>query len=520
MAANNDSFGIFIFDCKKDNIYKYLTHICHRKIKMSLLLITRPCGSQLIYEIKSHLSEMREATYFYVAMVNNNGTITWKRIISLKSGNILDALIFANDSLRIIETFDMQGLEIRSTSLTWAPYLTLEDCDNDGLNCKKNYGYLHDYMEKLADMFNFTFSSQQNVDNHWGISSDSYRLSDDGRGVLNAIANKEYDMCLSVWLWKNERAGYAQFVPVAKFTHALAMKLDKPGTDFGLFLRAFSINSWICILLIAGAAVACILLVDLLNLEEDTNVPNIVTFTFHIFFVLVYSYYCGVLITFFATTDRLPFETEKEVLQAYPNWRLKFEPYLVGEINHKASQGDPVYVLAMKKYEENPSEWTYDSLAEGLEFVMSGQHVIKSGEGKLLNYIKSNGMHRKIYVFGQTRSEPECLIFHLNSPLVPMFRQGASFFKENGIENDLYNKWFGLSSPVSASNPEQGTAFDLGQMVWLLVSISALYVLTLIVLCGELLFQRLKHIQQHGESKYKSTQRDLSGVQYRRRNSI
>ena len=162
-----------------------------------------------------------------------------------------------------------------------------------------------------------------------------------------------------------------------------------------------------------------------------------------------------------------------------------------------ASQGDPVYMSTMERYTENPSEWTYDSLAEGFDFVMRGQHVIKMTERMLFNYVKSNATLPELYFFGKTRTEVMGLLFHLNSPLVPMFEQGTNFLKENGIEDELYKKWLGLSNSVTTSNPEQGTAFNLGQMVLLLVSISALYAFTLIVFCIELVVQRfMKHVKQ------------------------
>lgn len=158
------------------------------------------------------------------------------------------------------------------------------------------------------------------------------------------------------------------------------MKLQKSETDFGIFIQQFSMDSWIGILFMAGAAVACFLLADIFNSENNTNAPNILTFIFHVFFVLVYAYYGGVLTMFFTTIERPPFETEKKVLQANPNWRMKYRDYLAREIHQMASQGDPVYVSALERYEENPSEWMYDSLAKGLEFVMRGPHVIKESQ--------------------------------------------------------------------------------------------------------------------------------------------
>ncbi len=40
----------------------------------------------------------------------------------------------------VMEDYDLGGMLLTSTSLSWAPYLTLEGCDENGRNCEKNYG--------------------------------------------------------------------------------------------------------------------------------------------------------------------------------------------------------------------------------------------------------------------------------------------------------------------------------------------------------------------------------------------
>jgi hypothetical protein len=52
-------------------------------------------------------------------------------------------------SLQIIEDYDLNGLTIYSISDTWAPYLILEDCNEEGRQCT-NSGYLKDYTDIIA----------------------------------------------------------------------------------------------------------------------------------------------------------------------------------------------------------------------------------------------------------------------------------------------------------------------------------------------------------------------------------
>lgn len=43
-----------------------------------------------------------------------------------------------------------------------------------------------------------------------------------------------------------------------------------------------------------------------------------------IFFVLLNAYYSGALTMFFTTELRIPFNSVEEVMEAYPDWKLKF----------------------------------------------------------------------------------------------------------------------------------------------------------------------------------------------------
>ena len=145
--SNPDGFGVFFFDPERDDVFSYLCHIAKRKIKMTLLIITGSSNNDILEMVQNSMLEVETTAFFYIAILELK---SWYQIISLKSGSVVNRLNFANNSLRIIESFDLQKLEIRSTSLTWHPYLVIDDCNKYGLECKKNYGYLVDYMDLLA----------------------------------------------------------------------------------------------------------------------------------------------------------------------------------------------------------------------------------------------------------------------------------------------------------------------------------------------------------------------------------
>jgi hypothetical protein len=63
----------------------------------------------------------------------------------------------------MIEDYDLNGLTIYSISDTWAPFLTLEDCDESGSKCT-SYGYLNDYNDMIAKQYNFSYECHKKLD--------------------------------------------------------------------------------------------------------------------------------------------------------------------------------------------------------------------------------------------------------------------------------------------------------------------------------------------------------------------
>ncbi len=53
------------------------------------------------------------------------------------------------------EKYDLQGLRAESVSLTWAPFLTIEGCNEAGVECEKNYGLLPSLCRYFDRYINF-----------------------------------------------------------------------------------------------------------------------------------------------------------------------------------------------------------------------------------------------------------------------------------------------------------------------------------------------------------------------------
>lgn len=57
---------------------------------------------------------------------------------------------------------------------------------------------------------------------------------------------------------------------------------------------------------------------------EDTTSYKLATLSVWYFFVLLNAYYGGALTMFFTSEATIPFETVKDVMRAYPNWKLMY----------------------------------------------------------------------------------------------------------------------------------------------------------------------------------------------------
>ena len=192
---------------------------------------------------------------------------------------------------------------------------------------------------------------------------------------------------------------------------------------------------------------------------------------------------------FFTSAVSVPFETERDVIRAYPKWNLMFRKGSEVNIYSYVNQGDPDYVAFWQRHQEDPEGTRYNSEKEGLEHIAEGQNVISAGESKLLGYLRSNPTDQNMYFFGHTKWRFNALIFHLNSPLVPMFRQGASFFREKGIEHQLHQKWIGFVA--QNGDPSEADAETMilspGQVFFAFCIILGAYFLSLAVLGAEFL---------------------------------
>ena len=138
----------------------------------------------------------------------------------IKMGTKVNKIKFINEaSLLLRESYDLGGLQIRSISLPWAPYLMQTNCIDEGDSQKcENHGYLIDFMEMTRQIYNFTYISLKDINDDWGLSPKSgpFNLSGTWSGVMGNVIKGEYDMSLSAWYWIYNRMELLSFAPVVR----------------------------------------------------------------------------------------------------------------------------------------------------------------------------------------------------------------------------------------------------------------------------------------------------------------
>ena len=71
-----------------------------------------------------------------------------------------------------VQNFIIIGIDITFTSLTWEPFMKLENCKENGYDCENN-GILVDLMNAWSRVGNFTWKIYKDVNDDWGLKPNS-----------------------------------------------------------------------------------------------------------------------------------------------------------------------------------------------------------------------------------------------------------------------------------------------------------------------------------------------------------
>ncbi len=320
-------FSIFVLASPEpaDLLDESIDLIADGKVQSSLLYFKQSLSIDDWDLLRQKLSNLRRNSHFYIAS-GSDTVLHWHRAITLNHQNdlALNEIGFVQGSHVVKDEYDLQGMVLTSISLDWNHYVIFEDCDNNHLQCKSSSGLLVDAFELLGSELNFTAINLQGQEG-WGIRpvEGPFNFSGTWVGVLGDVINGHHPVSLSAWFYVAERDPLIDLV----VTHIERPKLiltPKPAEfDPGLFVRPFTDESWDAIFLVAGLIAAALLVTYLIfpNYEERSSFQIAITTSWY-FFVLLNAFYGGALTMFFASEVSIPFEGMRDVIRAFPDWKL------------------------------------------------------------------------------------------------------------------------------------------------------------------------------------------------------
>jgi hypothetical protein len=301
-AFNFMDAHIFIYDIQNDNVQTFLRIVSLTPVRSSIIVMKHLWTESMIKNFKINLDLFRLDALFYVLLSSHQG-VTWHQVITLKSGFSMTELRFSLGNGQIVEDYDLNGLTVNTIGLNYAPYFTLEDCDQHGRNCISN-GYLKQYTDVLAKQFNFTYVSHKEVYEDWGElpKSGPFNRSGEWSGVFGDVIMAKYDLNLAAWAWYLERYGLTSFVSIISITKVLIWTPKTKEHDFGFFFHPFTRDSWIAILSMTTLTTIVIAAVHYIMPSGKEKIgQNIMITTLWYFFILLNAFYGGAMTMFFTS---------------------------------------------------------------------------------------------------------------------------------------------------------------------------------------------------------------------------
>jgi hypothetical protein len=301
-AYNFIDANIFIYDIQNDDLQTFLHYVSLAPVRSSVIVTKYLWTESMMIILRRNLDLFRLNALFYFVLSSHQG-VTWYQVTTLKSGFSMTELIFSLENGQIVEDYDLNGLTVNTIGLNYAPYFTLKNCDQNGRKCRST-GYMKQYMDVLAQQFNFTYESHKDANDDWGgiPTSGPYNCSGEWGGVFGDVIMAKYDLNLAAWVWSLDRYGLLSFVSIISITNVLMWTPKTKETDFGFFLNPFTYDSWIAILsmttltTIVIAAVYCIMPSGTEKLGQ-----NMMITTLWYFFILLNAFYGGAMTMFFTS---------------------------------------------------------------------------------------------------------------------------------------------------------------------------------------------------------------------------
>ena len=281
----------------------YLEHIEKHKIRKTILLFIDHFDSDQESKLNDALGHLVTGNAWFSVMYQNYSNTTKScNIISLQNNTkTLVQDVEFTESNQMIKNYNLEGLELYSNTLSWAPYFIISNCNDKGQECEMS-GFETDLMNEMGNIVNFTWTSHEdNKDGSWGTVNENGVWT---TGPMSSVMKGEYHMSMGPWQWKFERFGLMDFVSLNPNAFVLAVTPQPAKLDMGLFRRPFQDEAWILVL----ASVIIIVInikvpYSLLSYYEHTESFKLSSLFSRLFVLLINAYYAGALTMFFLAVN-------------------------------------------------------------------------------------------------------------------------------------------------------------------------------------------------------------------------
>ena len=157
---------------------------------------------------------------------------------------------------------------------------------------------------------------------------------------------------------------------------------------------------------------------------------------------------------------------------------------------YEKAQDDKEFNELYQRILHHPDKYTYNNTSEGLKLLKTGQNVIFTISSDLNGYFKANPFEsQNLKLFGGSKSLLKGIIFPKNCPLTPIFKYAMLKLDEGGTFEFLQKKWMG-SIPIAKS--DGATILSFGQVILIIIILSAAVGLSLLVLLCEILSKMIR----------------------------
>ena len=512
---------ILVTSSQSKNWDEYVDIVAGTKIMSSLIICLGEYQRQIFDELCWSLQNKSKSSFFYWMGVEGQRleTIDWKEIISLKNTNKIIGVPIKFDSFgRVVFEKNLHGVHINCSTVSWAPYFELTGCKGENETNCKGVGYLADIMNILGNRFNFTWSCDKEPNRFWGNNepiSGPRNISGSWGGIMGNVINGSYHLCVGIWNhfeWRHSLLDFASMGTGSSYR--IAYLPQSSYLDLWLFIRPFTSTSWIVLVTLVSFIISVKFLGR--HLERYIHQRNGTHIKFKgiklihvigwLFFILIMNgFYDGALTMFFAQEIEVNFNSESDLLKD-PDWKYNLKISEIHIILSRAESGDELYQKTYDLVKANPDEFYFETIAEGIERMKSGQIAIQLQETALRQFYKQNPSEpRPNSEISTSNDNTENFILTKNSPLTPIFAAGSMELYETGVMKILKEKWMGKKLESKVSDPLHTVVLDLGQMVMVFLLLGAAIILSIIILAIELfsngVFKYLQMLESQEDSE-------------------